>query len=241
MLRQSQKSSIANPHQNFNALTRLIAYHFSLKSINHGTTQSLTIFEPENVRTLAELAPRSYQENQLSHVRCLEAGNALLLKVQKEGMNDALDVEIARFIEKAKLTVRKMYGKRTPVTQLFDRIRKVYTAMEADVDPSKPDSIPGQLQAARNAFARRKHEEEERRRRQEAAKVAHDNALDRYRSDVEEDYLRQFNALISNSINTLYAINRGITLKISRRPRTRSAPSPTTSLPDGRQVRHSSP
>lgn len=176
------------------------------------TTQSLTIFEPENVRTLAELAPRSYQENQLSHVRCLEAGSALLLKVQKEGMNDALDVEIARFIEKAKLTVRKMYGKRTPVTQLFDRIRKVYTAMESDVDPSKPDSIPGQLQAARNAFARRKHEEEERRRRQEAAKVAHDNALDRYRSDVEEDYLRQFNALISNSINTLYAIDRGITL-----------------------------
>ena len=177
------------------------------------TTQSLTIFEPENVRTLAELAPRSFQENQLSHVRCLEVGSALLLKVRKEGMNDALDMEIARFIEKAKVTVRKMNTRRTPVTQLFDRIRKVYTTLENDVDPSKADSIPGQLQAARNTFARRKHEEEERRRREEAAKVAKENAVSRYHDNVEEDYLRQFNALISNVINSLYAIDRGITLE----------------------------
>ena len=47
--------------------------------------QALTIFEPRNVQTLAELAPRSYRDNQLSHTRCLEVGSALLLKVRKEG------------------------------------------------------------------------------------------------------------------------------------------------------------
>lgn len=175
-------------------------------------TQALTIFEPRNVQTLAELAPQSYKDNQLSHTRCLEVGNQLLARVKQEGMSDTLDMEIAKFIEKAKITVKKMNGKRTPVTQLFDQIRKVYTTMENDVDPSKANSIPGQLQAYRNAFAKKKHEEEERRRREEAAKQAKENAKIRYRSDVEEDYVKQFNALVNKSINELTDMDKLLTL-----------------------------
>lgn len=175
-------------------------------------TQALTIFEPRNVQTLAELAPQSYRDNQLSHTRCLAAGSALLLKVRKEGMSDTLDQEIARFIEKAKATVRKMNNKRTPVTQLFDQIRKVYTSMENDVDPAKTDSIPNQLQACRNAYAKEKHEEEERRRREEAMRQAKENAKTLYRADVEEDYLRQFNALVNKSINELTGMDKSLTL-----------------------------
>lgn len=175
-------------------------------------TQALTIFEPQNVQTLAELAPQSYSENLLSHTRCLEAGNNLLLKVKNDGMSDALDMEIAKYIEKAKLTVRKMNGKRTPVTQLFDQIRRVYTSMENDVDPSKANSIPGQLQAYRNAFAKKKHDEEERRRREEAARQACENAKARYRADVEEDFIGQFNALVNKCINELTDMDKLLTL-----------------------------
>lgn len=175
-------------------------------------TQALTIFEPRNVQTLAELAPQSYKENQLSHTRCLELGNQLLARVKQEGMSDTLDMEIAKFIEKAKITVKKMNGKRTPVTQLFDQIRKVYTSMENDVDPAKADSIPNQLQAYRNAYAKKKHEEEERRRREEAMRQAKENAKIRYRSDVEEDYVKQFNALVNKSINELTDMDKLLTL-----------------------------
>ena len=175
-------------------------------------TQALTIFEPKNVQTLAQLAPQSYQDNLLSHTRCLEVGSALLLRVRKEGMTDALDMEIAKFIEKAKATVKKMNGKRTPVTQLFDQIRKVYTSMETDVDPSKADSIPNQLQQARNAYAKKKHEEAERERRAEAARVAKENAKTRYRADVEDDYVRQFNALVNKNINELTDMDKQVTL-----------------------------
>lgn len=174
--------------------------------------QALTIFEPRNVQTLAELAPQSYRDNQLSHTRCLEVGSALLLKVRKEGMSDALDMEIAKFIEKAKITVKKMNGKRTPVTQLFDQIRKIYTSMENDVDPAKADSIPNQLQAYRNAYAKKKHEEEERRRREEAMRQAKENAKNRYRSEVEDDYVKQFNALVNKSINELTDMDKLLTL-----------------------------
>ena len=174
--------------------------------------QALTIFEPRNVQTLAELAPQSYRDNLLSHTRCLEVGSALLLKVKKEGMSDILDIEIAKFIEKAKITVKKMNGKRTPVTQLFDQIRKVYTSMENDVDPAKADSIPNQLQAYRNAYAKKKHEEEERRRREEVARQAKENARARYRSEVEDDYVKQFNALVNKSINELTDMDKLLTL-----------------------------
>lgn len=175
-------------------------------------TQALTIFEPQNVQTLAEIAPKSLRENQTSHARCLEVGNTLLLRVKKEGMSDALDIEIAQFIEKAKITVKKMNGKRTPVTQLFDQIRKVYTSMENEVDPSKADSIPNQLQAYRNAYAKKKREEEDRRRREEAARQAKENAKARYRTDVEEDYVSQFNALVNKSINELTNMDKRLTL-----------------------------
>ena len=170
--------------------------------------QAMTIFEPHNVRTLAELAPQSYRDNLLSHTRCLEAGNQLLARVKQEGMTDALDMEIAKYIDKAKITVRKMNGKRSPVTQLFDQIRKVYTSMENDVDPSKANSIPNQLQAYRNAFAKKKHEEEERRRREEAARQAKENAKVRYHAEVAEDYNRQFSALINKSVNDLNGLDR---------------------------------
>ncbi len=105
-----------------------------------------------------------------------------------------------------------MNGKRTPVTQLFDQIRKVYTSMENDVDPTKADSIPNQLQAHRNAYAKKKHEEEERRRREEAARQAKENAKIRYRADVNDDYVSQFNALVNKSINELTDMDKQISL-----------------------------
>lgn len=173
---------------------------------------AMTIFEPQNVQTLAQLAPQSYRDNQLSLTRCLEVGSNLLLRVKKEGMSDTLDMEIATFIEKAKATIRKMNSRRTPVTQLFDQIRKVYTSMENNVDPAKADSVPGQLQACRNAYAKKKHEEEKRRRREEAERQAKENAKERYRADVEADYLSLFNALVNKSVNDLTDMDKQISL-----------------------------
>lgn len=173
---------------------------------------ALAIFEPHNVQTLAELAPQSFKENQLSRFRCIEAGKTLLERLTHQGMTDALDVEIANYIEKSRITLRKMNSRRSPVTQLFDRIRKVYTSMESEIDPARTDSIPGQLLAARNAYAQKKLQEEQRRQRQEAARLAKENAKVRYRADVEDDYVRQFNALVDKHINELTDLDKQTTL-----------------------------
>lgn len=172
----------------------------------------LTIFEPQSVSTIAQVAPQAYQENTISHDRCLAFGKELLERVNKEGMSDGLDQEIASFIERAKKTLKKMNGKRSAVTQIFDTIRSAYTGLENEVDPAKKGTIPAQLQEVRNRYAAKKRAEQEaelRKRQQEQARLM---AKTKYVTDVEEDYMRQFNALVTDSINRLMELDKSLTL-----------------------------
>ena len=86
-------------------------------------TTEITVFEPSNMATIAQSAPIAYAENKLSHDRCIQFGQQLLDRVKSEGMSDDLDREIATFIERAKKTLRKMNGKRSAITQIFDNVR----------------------------------------------------------------------------------------------------------------------
>lgn len=172
----------------------------------------LTIFEPQSVSTIAQVAPRAYQENAISHDRCLAFGKELLERVNKEGMSDSLDQEIASFIERAKKTLKKMNGKRSAVTQIFDTIRSAYTGLENEVDPAKKGTIPAQLQEVRNKYAAKKREEREAELRKRQQEQARQMAKNKYTTDVEEDYMRQYNALVTDSINRLMELDKSLTL-----------------------------
>ena len=172
---------------------------------------ALTVFNPENIRTLSRIAPDAYRENQLSRVRCLDAGQALL-NLAEQGMTDELDQRIARYLEKAKATLRKMNGRRTPVTQLFDHIRRAYTTLENTIDPAKADTIPARLQAARNDYARQKHEAEQRRIREELLRQQAEADRAQYRADVEDDLNARFNDLITENLARLSALDNSLTV-----------------------------
>lgn len=167
---------------------------------------SLVVFEPENIHTIAEIGPVAIKENNVSHDRCLEAGRSLLARIQREGMNDQLDQDIALYIEKAKKTVKKMNDKRTPVTKLFDAIRTSFTALEADVNPSSKGSIPAELQEHRNRYAAAKREEQLRKQREEAARQARIQAIQRYTLDLEQSLITQLNNHIAGMINSMTAV-----------------------------------
>ena len=167
---------------------------------------SLVVFEPENIHTIAEIGPVAIKENNVSHDRCLEAGRSLLARIQREGMNDQLDQDIALYIEKAKKTVKKMNDKRTPVTKLFDAIRTSFTALEADVNPSSKGSIPAELQEHRNRYAAAKREEQLRKQREEAARKARIQAIQRYTIDLEQSLITQLNNHIVGMINSMTAV-----------------------------------
>lgn len=172
----------------------------------------VAIIKRENVELIASTAPQAYNENQVSRQRCLAAGNTLLATIQQQGMNDELDQQAASFIEKARKTVKKMYDKRSPLTKMFDEIRTNFTSMESDVDPTKKDSVPYQLQQFRNEFAVQKRRQEEERRRTAMKEQQKQASIAKYRTDLEEDYRRVFNGVLNGSLNKLMGINAGITL-----------------------------
>lgn len=175
-------------------------------------TQEIAIIKQENIQTIISVAPQSYQDNKVSTEKCIEAGQVILDTIQAQGMTDELDQQAAQYIEKARKTVKKMNERRSPVTKLFDDIRREFTSMENSIDPSKSDTIPYKLQQCRNQFAAKKRAEEEERRRQALERQQAEAARINMRQDVELDLQQQFQRLITEACNSLVAIDNAITL-----------------------------
>ena len=163
-------------------------------------TTDLTIVRKENVQMIAQSAPQIYKDNTTSSERCTEYGQKLLAQIKANGMNDDLDQQCAVYITKARNTVKKMNTNRSAITKIFDQIRSEFTGMENAVDPTKAGSVPYQIQQQRDVYAARRREEEERRRREEIARQQRQQALSRYRQDVEDDYKSQFNTYAASAI-----------------------------------------
>lgn len=177
-------------------------------------SQDLAIVtKQENIQTIVSAAPQSYQDNKLSRERCIFAGQTILDAITRQGMTDELDKQAAIYIEKARKTVKKMNERRSPVTKLFDDIRKEFTVMEAAIDPTKADTIPYKLQQYRNQYAAKKREEYEAEQRRKQLEQAKAMAKNKYATDVEDDLLRQFNALVASTCNRLIELDKSLTLE----------------------------
>ena len=175
-------------------------------------SQELAIVKQENIQTIVSAAPQSYQDNKLSREKCIQAGQAILDAIKAQGMTDELDQQAAQFIEKARKTVKKMNERRSPVTKLFDDIRKEFTALENAIDPIKSDTIPYQLQQFRNQFAAKKCAEEEERRRREYERQQAEAARTKMKQDIEEDFKQQFQSLVNRDCNALSTIDSAVSL-----------------------------
>ena len=174
--------------------------------------QNLTIVRQENVQMIAQSAPQIYNDNTLSCQRCSEYGQKLLDQIKANGMNDELDQQCAAYIVKAKNTVKKMNTNRSAITKIFDQIRSEFTGMENAVDPTKANSIPNQIQQARNAYAAKKREEEEKKRKEAMIQYQREQAYNAYKQNVENDYKSQFNIYTTQYTNALTQLNTGLTL-----------------------------
>lgn len=174
--------------------------------------QELAIVKQENIQTIVSAAPQSYKDNKLSCERCISAGQNIIDTIMRDGMTDELDQQAALFIEKARKTVKKMNEKRSPVTKLFDEIRREFTVIENMIDPTKADTIPYKLQQFRNQYAAKKRAEEEARRREEFARQQAEQARTKMKQDVEDDFNSQFTTLLNQAINHLTTLDSSVTL-----------------------------
>lgn len=172
----------------------------------------LPIVKAENIATIVNSAPKSYQANQLSTQRCAAEGQAILDAVNLSGMNDDLDQQAASFIEKTRRTVKVMNERRTPVTKLFDQIRGAYTALESSIDPSKSGTIAYMLQLKRNEYAAKKHAEAEKKQRELLAKQQMELKRNQLLLDIEDNIKRQFQVEVDRVVNALQDMNQSLTL-----------------------------
>lgn len=179
----------------------------------NNTNSNLPILRQENVQLIVQSAPGAYDTNALSSFRCSEFGKNLLEEIKRGGMTDELDKRCAEFIDKAKRTVKAMNERRAPFTKLFDQIRSEFTGMENAIDPTKKDTVPFQIQQARNAYAAKKREIEERARQEEMRRQQRELALTRYRQEAEDDYRRQFDGKVTADINTLTSLNQSLSVE----------------------------
>lgn len=177
-------------------------------------SSELVIIKQENIQTIVSAAPQSYSDNKLSCERCISAGQSILNTITTNGgMTDELDKEAALFIEKARKTVKKMNEKRSPVTKLFDDIRREFTVIENAIDPTKVDTIPYKLQQYRNQYAAKKRAEEEKRRQEEYKHQQAEQARVKLRQDIEGDFKAQFQTYLNQSINWLTTKDNSVTLE----------------------------
>lgn len=157
------------------------------------------LIKVEEFTTILQTAPDAIATNKNSVARCNDAGKTLLDTIEAIGEidNDELDAKVAEFIEKAKITVKKMNDRRSPLTQLLTRISKEFTTLENEINPTNKDSSAGLLQVYRNNYAAKKLAEI-RKKEEEARKLRKaEEEKKNYRSHLilglEEHYSKYFN------------------------------------------------
>lgn len=105
-------------------------------------------------------APAILEKNTTSLAKAKEAGEKLFLLVEKDGMSDLYDGELAKYNNKLRTTLKNMNDGRKPFTQLVDRFKKMFTEAEADLKP-----LQDKAQKLRDDYATKKMNEQRERER----------------------------------------------------------------------------
>lgn len=173
---------------------------------------STELIKVEEFTSLMKSAPDALGKNQKSIANCNSAGQAILDTIQGEGMTDELDAKAAEYLKKVNVTITNMKNRRAPVTQLFDRIRSIFTTDEKAIDPKDKSTIPGKIAAERDKYAALKREEE-RRKQQEMQRQANiEKEKGTYRFAIEQAINTHMSSYFAEQQKNLSHIWESITL-----------------------------
>lgn len=173
---------------------------------------STELIKVEEFTSLMKSAHDALGKNQKSIANCNSAGQAILDTIQGEGMTDELDAKAAEYLKKVNVTITNMKSRRAPVTQLFDRIRSIFTTDEKAIDPKDKSTIPGKIAAERDRYAALKREEE-RRKQQEMQRQANiEKEKGTYRLAIEQAINTHMSSYFAEQQKNLSHIWESITL-----------------------------
>ena len=146
----------------------------------------------DEVKNILSSFPDIIGRNTNSVKKCNEAGQTLLDTIEGEGMNETIDQAASDYLRKVNNTLKNMDERRTPITQIFDR-------------------IPGKLVAKRNEYAKFKYEEEQKRKKEAEQRARIETEKANYQQTIENSLLSYFNQYLSSKVSELQGIFSNLT------------------------------
>lgn len=159
--------------------------------------------QEDNTLAIIQTAPDALLLNESIVEKAVTSCTALLERMRKEGMNDKFDTTANAAMVKLKDRFAEIKDRRMPLTKMFDEIRSKFTELEAQIDPAKPSSIYGQLQAMRNAYATQKIEAQRKAEAERERKLKADQEKFTLKSEAE---LQLRKAFLSNLAEAQYVL-----------------------------------
>lgn len=198
-------------------------------------TTTLPAVNINELQKIVGEAPAILEKNTTSLAKAKEAGEKLFSLVEKDGMSDLYDGELAKYNDKLKTTLKNMNEGRKPFTQLVDRFKKMFTEAEADLKP-----LQDKAQKLRDDYATKKMNEQRERERLAQLKLNQDKERIEMKkkivimlSDSSSELIRKAKQSLSNTLegSTLE------TLELSRKTISDAATSLDRSLFDRIETR----
>ena len=175
-------------------------------------TTSTGLVPVEEFKQIIDAAPAALSINQDKTNKAVRAGERLLLQIQTEGMTEELDLQCNTYLVKLKNTYTDMYERRKPLTELFDRIRTVFTNLEQEVDAKKKGNMYSKVQEERNKFATAKIQEQKRKEEEAKRKQEREKALINLKATAETNLRNTFLLQLEQSKKNLLKCFEAITL-----------------------------
>ena len=176
-------------------------------------TENLPI-KVEEFTSIIQAAPDMLSKNKTSVVRCNDAGKTLLDTIEGAGgiASDDLDAKVADYIDKTKITVKKMNERRSPLTQLLTKVTKEFTTLENDINPTNSNSISAKLQSFRDKYVAKKLTEQKAREEAERKLQAAENEKSEYRADLSLSLQKHYTEYFEDKAVELSNLFAGLTL-----------------------------
>lgn len=124
----------------------------------------------ENSLDLLKTGPAVLTSNKARKDKAIIVGNKILDEIAAGGMTPELDERAKNYLLNITKAGKEIKADREGITQIMDSLRSLFTEIENEIDPKKPDTVPSRVQLKRNEYAAQqmKITEEKRRQAEEA-------------------------------------------------------------------------
>ena len=167
---------------------------------------------PPNLQDIMKQAPDILTDNRARVNRANEAG-LKLLEAMAAQMNEANYNSGLEYLSKIRKTIALINEARKPITQIIGEVSKLFTSLEAEIDPKGKDTIPAKIQARLDEYAAELARQKAEAERQAALKLAKEKAKIEFKALVETNLNEFFATYLQSEIDSLNRYWSKVTLE----------------------------